>query len=148
MFIILFAYLLIYFLFHLICNSVKFIASCCSLTNLVAVWICYIIKLQHVSSFSTYKYYWYGWCYNFCMFKFFSNIFRFFYNKIFVTSALKESRIINMYVITDTGYINHTIRKYNISRGSDTWVVSSHILHHLCIAILGKQVQQVSSRYM
>ena len=37
-----------------------------------------------------------------------------------VTSALKESRIINTYVITDTGYINHTIRKYNISRDSDT----------------------------
>jgi len=31
-----------------------------------------------------------------------------------VTPILKESRIFNMCVITDTGYINTTIRKYNI----------------------------------
>jgi len=30
---------------------------------------------------------------------------------VYVTPVLKESRIFNMYVITDTGYINHTIRK-------------------------------------
>ena len=28
-----------------------------------------------------------------------------------VTPVLKESRIFNTYVITDTGYINHTIQK-------------------------------------
>ena len=67
------------------------------------------------------------------------------FNYKFVTSALKVSRIINMYVITDTGYINHTIRKNNISRDSDTRVISSHILHYLSIASLMKQVQQVSS---
>jgi len=33
-----------------------------------------------------------------------------------VTPVLKVSRIFNTYVITDTGYINHTMRKYNISR--------------------------------
>jgi len=40
------------------------------------------------------------------------------YNKIIfelVTLVLKVSRIFNTYVITDTGCINHTIRKYNTS---------------------------------
>ena len=31
-----------------------------------------------------------------------------------VTPILKESRIFNMHVITDTGYINTTMWKYNI----------------------------------
>ena len=32
-------------------------------------------------------------------------------NSSSVTPVLKESRIFNTYVITDTGYINHTMRK-------------------------------------
>ena len=35
-----------------------------------------------------------------------------------VTPVLKESRIFNTYVINDTGYINHTIRKNNTSARS------------------------------
>ena len=31
-----------------------------------------------------------------------------------VTTILKESRIFNMCVISDTGYINTTMQKYNI----------------------------------
>jgi len=77
----------------------KFIASCCSLANLVVVWISSIIKLQQVSSFSTYF---------FCCKKvvfllididdviilvcsiLFSNIFQFFCNKIFKEKISKE----------------------------------------------------------
>jgi len=46
--------------------------------------------------------------------------------KIFVTSILKESRIFNMCIITDTGYINYTIQKYIIDGHLEYKIVSCH----------------------
>jgi len=40
--------------------------------------------------------------------------------KYFVKPVLKVSRIFNTYVITNTGCINPTIRKYNTSGNLDT----------------------------
>jgi len=47
-----------------------------------------------------------------------------------VTPVLKVSRMFNTYVITDTGYINHTMRKYNISRDLE----SSPVIYYITYA--------------
>jgi len=44
-----------------------------------------------------------------------------------VTPISNVTRIFNMCVKTDTGYINHRIRKYNISWDSEYIAVSSHM---------------------
>jgi len=54
-------------------------------------------------------------------------IFCFVFGKMNVAPILKESRIFNMCVITDTGYINTTMRKYNMSWELEYKVVSGHV---------------------
>jgi len=44
-----------------------------------------------------------------------------------VTLILNVSRIFNMCIKTDTGYINYTIRKNNISKDSEYTAFSSHM---------------------